>query len=163
MAQNRQYFGKYRGTVINNIDPLLRGRLQVSVPAVLGDNVLNWAMPSVPYAGNQVGMYFIPPVGANIWVEFEGGDPNSPIWTGCFWGDGEVPAPVATPFFKVLKTETVTITIDEAQTNAITIETSLGVKIMLNATGITIDTGQGSSIQMMGPQVNINNGALEVM
>ena len=68
------------------------GRVQVSVPAVLGDGRLSWAMPCVPYAGSQVGFFAIPPVGANVWVEFEGGDPDYPIWSGCFWGTGEVPA-----------------------------------------------------------------------
>jgi len=39
-----------------------------------------------------VGLFFLPPKGANVWVEFEGGDPDYPIWSGCFWSDGEVPA-----------------------------------------------------------------------
>ncbi|HEX6229566.1 MAG TPA: phage baseplate assembly protein V, partial [Solirubrobacterales bacterium] len=70
------YFGKYRGTVEQNLDPLQQGRLQVKVPAVLGDGTLSWAMPCVPYAGSQVGFYAVPPIGANVWVEFEGGDPD---------------------------------------------------------------------------------------
>ena len=58
----------------------------------LGTGTQSWAYPSVPYAGLQTGFYAIPPVGANVWVEFEGGDPDHPIWTGCFWGPGEAPA-----------------------------------------------------------------------
>jgi uncharacterized protein involved in type VI secretion and phage assembly len=163
MSQER-YYGKYRGTVVNNIDPLQRGRLQVEVPAVLGDSSLNWALPSVPYAGNQVGMFFIPPVGANIWVEFEAGDVNSPIWAGCFWGTGEVvPATPAVAQMKVIKTDTVTITLDDLQTNTVTIETQAGMKISISPAGIVIDTAQGSQIQMQGPQVSVNNGALEVI
>ena len=86
-----QFFGKYRGTVANNIDPQMMGRVQVSVPSVLGEGQLSWAMPCVPYAGSGVGFFAIPPNGANVWVEFEAGDPDYPIWSGCFWGMGEAP------------------------------------------------------------------------
>jgi hypothetical protein len=163
MPGEGRHFGKYRGTVANNIDPMLLGRLQVEVPAVLGDNRMNWAMPSVPYAGNQVGMFFIPPVGANIWVEFEAGNPDYPIWSGCFWGTGETPSPTAVPQIKVIKTESTTITLDDLVTNSVTIETGVGMKIIINATGITIDNGQGAKIEMTGPQVSVNSGALEVI
>lgn len=84
----KRYYGKYRGKVENNIDPMQLGRIQVSAPAVLGDGTLSWAMPCTPYAGSGVGFFAIPPVGANVWVEFEGGDPDYPIWAGCFWGTG---------------------------------------------------------------------------
>ena len=93
-----RYFGKYRGVVLDNvdIDPefLGCGRVLVEVPQVPG-SVLNWAMPSVPYAGLEVGFWMIPPIGANVWVEFEGGNPNFPIWSGCFWELGEFPFAVA--------------------------------------------------------------------
>ncbi len=75
----------------------MQGRIQVSAPAVLGGTHARWAMPCVPYAGPGVGLFAIPPVGANVWVEFEGGDLDYPIWTGCFWGIGEVPAVPAVP------------------------------------------------------------------
>ena len=81
-----EFYGKYRGKVENNVDPLQQGRVQVTVPAVLGDGRLSWAMPCAPYAGSQVGFFAVPPVGANVWVEFEAGDPDYPIWSGCFWG-----------------------------------------------------------------------------
>lgn len=158
-----QYFGKYRGTVANNIDPQQMGRVQVSVPSVLGDGQLSWAMPCVPYAGSGVGFFAIPPNGANIWVEFEGGDPDYPIWSGCFWGAGEVPAMPAIAEMKVLKTDTCTVTLSDLPgASGVTIETAAGMKIVLSATGLEIDNGQGGSIKMQGPQVSVNNGALEV-
>ena len=88
----RKFYGKYRGKVEGNVDPLMLGRVQVSCPPVLGDGKLAWAMPAVPFAGPQVGFFVVPPQNANVWVEFEQGDPDSPIWAGCFWGTGEVPA-----------------------------------------------------------------------
>lgn len=162
-TQDDQHFGKYRGVVINNIDPMLLGRLQVQVPAVLGENTMNWAMPSVPYAGSQVGMFFIPPVGANVWVEFEAGNRDTPIWSGCFWGTGEVPSPTAVPQTKMIKTDTVTITLDDLIPNTVKIETTQGMKIVIEASGITIDNGMGAKIELTGPQVNVNSGALEVI
>lgn len=112
------FYGKYRGKVINNVDPMFLGRVQVSCPTVLGSNTINWAMPSSPYAGPQVGFFAIPPIGANIWVEFEGGDPDYPIYSGCFWGTGEAPMPAAssvTPVasMKVFKTESITLTLND--------------------------------------------------
>ena len=159
-----EYFGKYRGTVVNNIDPMQQGRIQVSVPSVLGGGQLSWAMPCVPYAGSGVGLFLIPPVDANIWVEFEAGDPDYPIWSGCFWGIGEVPALPAIAEMKVLKTDSCTITLNDLPgIGGVTIETMTGMKIILSATGLEIDNGQGGSIKMTGPQVSVNNGGLEVI
>lgn len=159
-----QFFGKYRGQVENNIDPQFQGRIQVSVPAVLGHGRLSWAMPCVPYAGSGVGIFAIPPVGANIWVEFEGGDPDYPIWSGCFWGLGEVPAMPAVSQMKVLKTDNVTVTItDLPGLGGIKIETTTGMKIEVGVAGIEITNGMGASLVLRGPQVSVNNGALEVL
>lgn len=158
-----QFFGKYRGTVANNLDPMQQGRIQVQVPAVLGQGRLSWAMPCVPYAGSGVGLFAVPPVGANIWVEFEGGDPDYPIWSGCFWGLGEVPALPAVAEMKVLKTDTCTITLSDLPgIGGVTIETATGMKIVLSVTGLEIDNGQGGSIKLTGPQVSVNNGGLDV-
>ncbi len=158
-----KFFGKYRGTVANNVDPMDQGRLQVNVPAVLGKGGLSWAMPCTPYAGPGVGFFAIPPNGANIWVEFEGGDSDSPIWSGCFWGVKEAPVLPALAGVKTLKTDTCTITVSDLPgVGGVTIETSEGMKIILSASGLEIDNGQGGSIKMQGPQVSVNNGALEV-
>ena len=158
-----EFFGKYRGTVENNVDPLQQGRVQVSVPAVLGDGRMSWAMPSVAYAGPGVGFFTVPPQGANVWVEFEGGDAGYPIWTGCFWGTGEAPAAPAVAEVKILKTDTCSITLSDLPgVGGVTIETAAGMKIVLSATGLEIDNGQGAVITLQGPQVSINNGALEV-
>jgi hypothetical protein len=106
------YFGKYRGTVVDNDDPTKRGRLQVQVPSVLGDlNV--WAMPCVPYAGPSVGFYSLPPAQSGVWVEFEAGDPSYPVWTGCFWADSELPD-TSGPDVKIWKTDSLTIRLDDS-------------------------------------------------
>ncbi|MEM9293218.1 MAG: phage baseplate assembly protein V [Acidobacteriota bacterium] len=104
-SEPTRFFGKYRGKVTNNVDPMKLGRVQVSCPDVLGEGKLSWAMPCVPYAGNKVGLYTVPPKGANVWVEFEGGDLNYPIVGGCFWGKGQLPANPPVAEIKVFKTE----------------------------------------------------------
>ena len=97
------YYGKYRGRVESNVDEELMGRIQVSCPAVPGLR-LGWAMPCVPYAGPGVGWFAIPPIGADVWVEFEAGDPNYPIWSGCFWQAGQIPIPPGDPNTKAFVT-----------------------------------------------------------
>ena len=92
--QEKRY-GKYRGMVLNNIDPEQRGRLLVQLPDVLGLGTSSWALPCVPLAGPQMGAYFVPLIGSGVWVEFEGGDPDYPIWTGCFWGSAAEVPPLA--------------------------------------------------------------------
>ena len=89
----QKFYGKYRGMVISNIDPMQQGRLMVQVPDVGGLIPGTWAMPCVPIAGIQNGMFALPIPGSGVWVEFEQGDPDFPIWVGGFWGSAaEVPA-----------------------------------------------------------------------
>jgi hypothetical protein len=161
MTTRQAYYGKYRGKVENNLDPLMQGRVQISCPAVLGDGQLSWAMPSSPYAGNGVGFFMVPPVGANVWVEFEGGDPDYPIVGGCFWGTGEAPAKPTVAEMKVIKTGSATITLNDLPgAGGVTIEMN-GMKISMTVTGIEID-GQGATVKLSGSRISINNGALEV-
>lgn len=113
--QARAFWGKYRGKVTDNNDPLKLGRVQATVPTVMAAP-LNWATPCTPYAGPQEGFYMIPPVGANIWIEFEGGDPNYPIWSGGFWGETEKqkpPTDATGPTMKVLQSEKFVLSLDD--------------------------------------------------
>jgi hypothetical protein len=164
----KQLFGKYRGVVENNIDPMVQGRIQVSVPQVLGQGKLSWAMPCVPMAGPQMGVFAIPPKGANVWVEFEAGDANMPIWSGCFWGTGEFPTtPPVPPGMSIafIKTKLATLTLSDLPgVGGVTLEFSPTYKIAMTATGIEITNGQGATIALgPGPKVSVNNGALEVL
>ena len=86
---NASFYGKYRGVVTDNNEPLKQGRIRATVPAVLGDRESGWALPCTPCSR---GFFFIPPVDAKVWIEFEGGNPEVPIWSGCFWGPGEAPS-----------------------------------------------------------------------
>ena len=90
--RSQRYYGKYRGTVVNNIDPMQLGRIQAIVPDVSGVVPTSWAMPCLPFAGINTGVFTVPQIGSGVWIEFEQGDPDRPIWVGGYWGTAaEVP------------------------------------------------------------------------
>jgi hypothetical protein len=129
-----RFYGKYRGIVLNNIDPLQIGRLQAMVPEVLGEIPSGWALPCAPYAGTGSGFYAIPPIGAGVWIEFEAGDTSRPIWTGAWWATGEVPmneqATPSQPTRKILRTEFgLMVSLDDLQ-QTITISDAIGINLM---------------------------------
>jgi hypothetical protein len=175
MTQAQQFFGKYRGTVVNNIDPEQRGRIQAIVPAVSGMIPTSWAMPCLPIAGKQEGFFAIPQIGSGVWVEFEEGDPDKPIWVGCFWGlAAEVPAlalvppPIPPGQNVVIQTtgQNTLLLSDAAPTPAtggIVLKSATGAMLVVNDTGIYINNGKGALITLIGPTVTINNGALVVI
>ncbi|MEA2820333.1 MAG: hypothetical protein QOJ86_2337 [Bradyrhizobium sp.] len=171
MSSGRKYYGKYRATVINNIDPMQIGRIQVIVPDVSNIIPTSWAMPCVPVAGIQMGVYTVPPIGSGVWVEFEQGDPDYPIWVGCFWGTAaEVPAlaRMVPPVLAGITLQTtlqngLTVNDVPGPTGGIMLKSATGATIIVNDTGIYIQNGKGASIVMVGPAVTINNGALAIV
>jgi len=168
---SEKFYGKYRGLVLNNIDPMQMNRLQVQVPDVAGLIPTTWAMPCVPLAGLQNGMVALPIIGSGVWIEFEQGDPDYPIWVGCFWGSGaEVPALAhATPpglsaiTFQTSLQNGLTISDLPGPTGGIMLKSATGATLIVNDTGIYIQNGKGASIMMTGPTVNVNAGALTIV
>lgn len=168
MSDSGKFFGKYRGMVLNNIDPMQIGRLIVQVPDVTSLAPGTWAMPCVPIAGIQNGIMAMPVIGSGVWVEFEQGDPDYPIWVGCFWGSAaEIPAlsRLTPPALPAITLQTplqngLTITDLQGPTGGIVLKSAMGASLIVNDTGIYIQNGKGASIVMAGPSVTINNGAL---
>ena len=157
------FYGKFRGVVSDNNDPNNMGRIRAKVLDIFGGYESGWALPALPYAGDGVGLFLIPPTNASVWIEFEQGDPEYPIWSGCFWAQGEVPASPASADMKVLKTDVATITLNDSPgSSGITIETTAGMKIVMDSSSIEVTNGQGASVKLSGNQVSINSGALEV-
>lgn len=166
-----KYYGKYRGMVVNNVDPMQLGRIQVMVPDVSNIMLSSWAMPCLPVGGLQMGMFTVPMISSGVWVEFEQGDPDYPIWTGCFYGSAaDVPTlaravPPAVPGI-TLQTPLqngVVISDVPGPTGGILIRSTTGAMIMVNDVGITITNGKGAVITMLGNVVDINAGALTVI
>lgn len=167
----QRYYGKYRGTVLNNVDPLQIGRIQASVPDVSGLLPSSWAMPCVPFAGPNAGVFTVPPVGAGVWIEFEQGDPDRPIWVGGYWGSAaEVPVTArATPpgvnGFTIQTTLANSLTVSDVPgpTGGIRLQTATGAMVSVSDVGIVISNGQGATISLTGPTVDVNVGALTVV
>ena len=162
------YYGKYRGTVVDNRDPTTRGRLRVTVPAVLGP-VAVWAMPCVPYAGPSLGFYTMPELGTGVWVEFEGGDVSYPVWSGFFWDDGDIDSADADPQIKFIKTNKFTLRIDDGN-GEIIIENDSGSQIKLTAQDIVIkssavnqEASGGRKTELTAASFKVNNGSVEVL
>ena len=155
---SHRYYGKYRGTVMEVDAATLR--IKAEVPAVLGLVSTGWCMPCVPYAGKDVGIAFLPELGSGVWIEFEGGDVSYPIWTGCYWRDGEQPAD-AQPAVKAIVTAAGHKLLFDDDAGTITLTDAHNNKLTLSSSGITLERG-ASKLGLSDSKFDVNNGALEI-
>jgi uncharacterized protein involved in type VI secretion and phage assembly len=167
MSDGAVFYGKYRGVVSDIQDPTMAGRIKARVRDVYGDEESGWALPCAPFSGTETGFFALPKVGAGVWIEFEHGDPDYPIWSGGWWGSAtEMPKLLLAPPYKKLMIVTEggnrIILDDTPGIGGITLETADGQKLVLSSTGVKLDDGLGGAISMQGPNVSVNNGALEV-
>jgi len=180
--ETKKFYGKYRGTVMNNIDPMQMGRIQAIVPDVLGPIPTSFAMPCLPITGKQMGTFMLPQIGSGVWIEFEQGNPDYPIWTGGYWGlAAELPLAAlagnpAAPSLIFQSTLQNAVIISDLPptppppvmppvptTGGIILRSTTGASIVVNDAGIFISNGKGAIISMMGPSILVNNGALMIV
>lgn len=154
-----RFYGKYRGSVTAIDAGTLR--IKAKVPAVLGEQETGWCMPCVPYAGDGVGMAFLPEEGAGVWIEFEGGDVSYPVWVGCYWRSGELPSDAA-PAVKAIVTKGGNKILLDDEEKIITLTDSHKNKVTLSSDGIALERGSGK-IELTDSGVKVNDGALEVV
>lgn len=170
---HRKYWGKYRGTVVQNADPEFRGRILCTVPDVLGIVPSSWCECCTPLAGPTgppMGVYMVPIIGAGVWVEFEHGDPGKPIWTGCRVATGNVPPLALTnaldPNICIQSLLQHSLMISDLppspMTGGIILRSATGAMVVVNDLGIFISNGKGAMITMVGPTINMNNGAMAI-
>jgi hypothetical protein len=184
MSEEKKYWGKYQGTVVQNIDPMKRGRLQLIVPDVHSLLPTTWAEACVPLAGPTgppMGVYMVPPIGTGVWVEFEHGDPNKPIWVGCRWGlPSDIPLAAsagnpADPSIVIQSLLQQAVIVSDMPpsvpppvmppiptTGGVILRSTTGAYIVVNDAGIFINNGKGASVELLGPSVMINKLALVV-
>lgn len=156
-GQGARFYGKYRGLVTDNNDPNKLGRVRARVPEALGDVESGWALPCTPYAGDGSGQYTVPEAGAGVWIEFEAGDPSRPIWSGCWWGDGQLPADnggsSGSPSLRILRSEQgLMLTLDDTNqkitvsddqgSNMLEIQVSAGQVTLAATTKVIVDAPQ---------------------
>jgi hypothetical protein len=183
MKSGPKFYGVYRATVLDNIDPLRQGRIIVAVPDVGSVTPSTFVNPCVPLAGPQQGTFMVPQIGATVWVQFEAGDPDKPVWVGGFWPSSEM-----VPFAAIVKPPGQTIVfqttlqhlfmISDApslpaenplpapvppRTGGIILRSLSGAMIVVNDAGIFINNGKGATVELVGNSVTINKGALEVI
>jgi uncharacterized protein involved in type VI secretion and phage assembly len=169
MPENR-YYGKYRATVSDNVDPLVQGRLMLAVPDVLGNVPSSWALPCLPAVGAQMGVFVLPAIGSTVWAEFEQGKPDFPIWTGGYWGSAaEVPplALAAPPgsqniLLQTTKQNALLITDTPGPQGGIVLKSAGSSMLIVNDTGIYLTNGT-ASITLIGATVAVNQTALTVV
>jgi uncharacterized protein involved in type VI secretion and phage assembly len=152
-----QFFGKYRGIVSDNDDPKKLGRIKARIPEVLGGVESGFALPCAPYAGNGSGIFAVPPNGAGVWIEFEAGDVSRPIWSGCWWGENQLPrdenGSETSPNIKIFRSEnglmvylddanqTVTLS-DQDGRNLVTIKVRQGQVKLKGSTKVVVEAPQ---------------------
>lgn len=175
MGANKRFFGKYRGVVTDIDDPLKMGRIRARVPDVHGDEQSGWAMACMPFAGHGMGFLGLPTVGGGVWIEFEQGDPDFPIWAGSWWPSGDsLPGAAQSPPYK--KTVIVTekgnqVVLDDSSDGGIMLQimsgqTSITLKseggtdsITVKATGtVTLQTTSGAKIALSATGIELDNG-----
>ena len=176
MSDGKKFFGKYRGTVLQNVDPNQCGRLQIEVPEVMALLPTTWAEACVPLAGPTgppMGVYLVPAIGAGVWVEFEHGDANRPIWTGCRWGSSsDVPSMAkagnpADPNIVIQSLLQHTLMVSDMPptpaSGGIVLQSAGKATLVVNDSGIYLSNGKGATITLVGTAIDFNNGALTIL
>lgn len=162
--RRKRFYGKYRGLVTNVDDPEQVGRILAQVPEILGLSGTTWATPCTPYPGAGEGWFVIPAVGAGVWIEFEAGDPSRPIWTGGWFGRGDVPRDeagiVASPQLKLLRTSGALILALDDGGNTIALSDGNGnnlLKIRVNEGQVRVQAG--TTVIVEAPHIELGEFA----
>jgi uncharacterized protein involved in type VI secretion and phage assembly len=139
---NDKFYGNYRGTVMDNVDPDKLGRIKVKIyPMLSGVETENlpWAVPAMPLssgAGENYGSFYVPEVGTNVWVFLEAGDIYQPVYFA-----------EATDGLKGLP-----VGIDEDYPSTTVTETKTGIVIKINRKegneNVLVEHPKGSFIEM---------------
>ncbi len=154
------YFGKYRGQVAEVGDGDRLGMIKATVPEVLGEQLTLWAQPSVPFAGNGHGWLTLPEQDDGVWIEFEAGELNRPIWSGFWWASNEIPEPGGTQTRLLATSNGHQVILDDAN-GEVSLKHGDGPSIVMTSSDITLQVG-AKKIVISSTGVDINQGALEV-
>lgn len=163
-------FGKYRATVFDIKDPEKRGRIKVKCPSALGDATSTWCEVCVPVAiGNKNGDFYLPKEGETVWIEFEQGDVNKPIFVGNWWGDKELPTDELSGNTRIVSFNDNVITFNQAtkieskdksklfMKDYVEIESADGSIITITE-DINIKAKSGEVVTLSGGRITINCG-----
>lgn len=154
------YFGKYRGIVTDVDDPNNQCRIRATVPAVLGDHACGWALPAAPFAGDGHGVVMLPKVGSGVWIEFEAGRLDNPIWSGAWWASGERPNPQGAAVRVIVSEHGHKVILDD-EGDELKLVHGSGPEIRITATEIVLTCG-ACEIKISNQDISLNNGLIKV-
>ena len=158
--QKSHFFGLYRAKVVSVDDPDKNGRIRVKIPSIYGDNISPWVNPSVPFAGKDHGMIFLPEEDDGVWISFEEGNISKPVWCGSWWASGEKP-PIDDNYKSIVTSQGHRIILNDDK-NEIKLVHDKGSEISLTNDNIIIKIGPTQIILSKTQGVDINNGALVI-
>jgi len=140
------------------------GRLDVTVPAIYDQTAPEscaTARPCFPYAH-----FFVPKEGDLVWVAFEGGDPDAPVWLGAWYAKDSVPkeADADPPVKRVIKTPAGHLVIldDTKDKEQVIVADKTGNRIELRTDGVLIKCAQNLTIDASGKQIEIKASSVAV-
>lgn len=157
------YFGKYRGIVTDVEDPNNQCRIRATVPAVLGEQQCGWALPSAPFGGDGHGVVMLPKVGSGVWIEFEAGRLDNPIWSGAWWASGQRPDPQG-PGVRVIVSEKGHKVILDDEANEVQVvhgDDAIPKVVKLTGSEIVLTCG-ACEIKITNENISLNNGLIKV-
>jgi phage baseplate assembly protein gpV len=154
------YFGKYRGIVTDVDDPHGQCRIRATVPALLGEHECGWAMPAAPFAGDGHGMVLLPEKGSGVWIEFEAGQLDNPIWSGAWWASGQRPGPQGAALRVLVSKHGHKLILDD-DADELTLVHGSGPEIRLTATEVVIRCG-ACELRISNSDISLNNGLVKV-
>lgn len=152
-----RWYGCHVAEVIDLVDPDGQGRVKIALPWAPdadGQRYEAWARMTTLFAGSNRGSWFMPDVGDEVLVVFQGGDPRWPFIVGGLWNGQDKPPEDATSEnnHKVIKSRSgVTITLDDQSgQERLQLETPGGCKLTLkDGPGeVTLEDSNGNSIKL---------------
>ncbi len=155
----RILYGKYRGIVTDVDDPENLCRIRARVPA-LGNLVCGWALPAVPFAGNELGFVMLPERESGVWIEFEAGHIDVPIWSGAWWTTGQRPEPQGSQVRVIVSKQGHKLVLDD-KAGEVRLTHGDGPEIKMTGDEITITVG-ACEIKVDGSAISLNNGLIKV-
>lgn len=154
------YFGKYRGIVGDVDDPEGRCRIRATVPALLGEHPCGWALPAAPFGGDGHGMVMLPKPGSGVWIEFEAGRLDSPIWSGAWWGSGQRPEPAGAAVRVIVSEHGHKLVFDD-DADELRLVHGGGAELRLSGGDIVLTYG-ACEITISADSISLNHGLIKV-
>lgn len=169
-VERKRLYGVYPAEVTNIADPDGQGRVKVRLPWTPdggGAGYEAWARLATMMAGAQRGTWFIPDVGDEVLVLFEGGDPRRPYVVGALWNGADSPPEsmdsAGNNYKKsIVSRRDIRITLDDTEgQETVLIETPGGQKLTLQdgAGSVEIRDSNGNIIKLESAGVTVTASA----